>query len=341
MVELISQIEAWVEEGKPFALATVVKTWGSSPRPIGSPMIISKDLEMAGSVSGGCVEGDVVKASVSVLEQGGGKTLSYGVTNEDAWTVGLSCGGKIDVYLEKFLAFNEEEKGIWERLRDCLKNNLPCIFITQIKDGTNAHVLVEPSGDSIGSVANPALIEEALRAYSERKHQTIELEGESYFLQVFPHKSRMLIIGAAHITVDLVTLAKMYDFETIVIDPRGIFSNKTQFSPPPDKIYEKYPAEVLPDYELDPYTYAVVLSHDPKIDDNALHILLRSEVGYIGALGSRKTHAKRVDRLAKAGFSEEEIAKIHAPIGVDIHAKSPREIALSIMGEIILEKNFY
>ncbi|MEZ4847949.1 MAG: XdhC family protein [Bacteroidia bacterium] len=341
MVELISQMEAWVKEGKPFALATVIKTWGSSPRPIGSPMIISQNLEMAGSVSGGCVEGDVVKASVSILENGGGKTLTYGVTDEDAWTVGLSCGGKIDVYLEKFLAFSKEEKMIWERLLGCLKGNLPCIFITQIKDGENAHVLVEPSGNTLGKVASPALIEEAQRAYRERKHQIIELEGETYFLQVFPHKSRMMIIGAAHITVDLVTLAKMYDFETIVIDPRGIFSNKTQFSTPPDKIYEKYPAEVLPDYELDPYTYAVVLSHDPKIDDNALHILLRSEVGYIGALGSKRTHAKRVDRLTKAGFSEEEIGRIHAPIGVDIHAKTPREIALSIMGEIIWEKNYY
>ena len=169
----------------------------------------------------------------------------------------------------------------------------------------------------------------------------VENEDISYFAQVFPRKSQLLIIGAAHITVDLVALGKMFGFETIVIDPRGIFTNKTQFGIPPDHIYEKYPAEVLPDYLLDPYTYAVVLSHDPKIDDNALHILLKSDVGYIGALGSKKTQAKRVARLEKAGFSAEEIGRIHAPIGVNIKAKTPKEIALSIMGEIVLAKNEY
>ena len=151
----------------------------------------------------------------------------------------------------------------------------------------------------------------------------------------------MIIIGAAHITVDLVQLANMYGFETIVIDPRGIFSNKTQFTLPPDKIFEQYPSEVLGNYQLDAYTYAVVLSHDPKIDDNALHILLRSKVGYIGALGSRKTQAKRVARLQEAGFSEEEIGKIHSPVGVSINAKTPKEIALSIMAEVIQVKNEY
>ena len=131
----------------------------------------------------------------------------------------------------------------------------------------------------------------------------------------------------------------MYGFETVVIDPRGIFSHKTQFTTEPDSIYDKYPAEVLPDYTLDAYTYAVVLSHDPKIDDNALHILLKSEVGYIGALGSRKTQAKRVARLEAAGFSEKEIAKIHSPVGISIKAKTPKEIAMSIMAEIILVQN--
>ena len=340
MVELISKIEEWVEKGKPFALATVIKTWGSSPRPIGSPMIISQDLEMAGSVSGGCVEGDVIKESIAVLESGKGKKLSYGIADEDAWTVGLSCGGKIDVYVERFIAFDElgEEKRVWQKLYECIKNNDPCILATKIIDGKTSHSLITPDGNLTGDRVD-GLSSEALRAYNERNHQQVEIAGEIYFLQIFPRKSRMLIIGAAHITVDLVQLASMYDFETVVIDPRGIFSNKTQFSTPPDQIYEKYPAEVFPDYDLDAYTYAVVLSHDPKIDDNALHILLRSDVAYIGALGSRKTQAKRVKRLSDAGFSEEEIGRIHSPVGIDIKAKTPREIALSIMGEVILEKN--
>jgi len=151
----------------------------------------------------------------------------------------------------------------------------------------------------------------------------------------------MLIVGAAHITVDLVALAKQFDFETVVIDPRGIFSEKTQFPVQPDHLYVDRPAEILPTYDLDAYSFAVLLTHDPKIDDQALHLLLRSDIAYIGALGSRRTHAKRVKRLTEAGFSESEIEKIHGPIGVSINAKLPKEIALSILGQIIQVKNRY
>ena len=341
MKDQLNIISTWFEEKKSFAIATVIQTWGSSPRPVGSTMLISKDMEMAGSVSGGCVEGAVVKATMQLIENGTAQRLTFGVTDEDAWEVGLSCGGKMQVFAERFLAFDErpEEQAAWQRLNDCLRNDRPCVLVTRLQDGQGWHSVITPDGTAFGEHTPDGLVQEALRSYRERNSQVVEYLEVSYFAQVFPRRSQMLIIGAAHITVDLVQLASMYDFETVVIDPRGIFSNKTQFSLPPDRIFEKYPAEVLPDFTLDAYTYAVVLSHDPKIDDNALHILLRSEVGYIGALGSKKTHEKRVNRLRNAGFSEEEIARIHAPIGVDIHAKTPKEIALSIMGEIIRVKN--
>ena len=341
MKDQLPIISDWTRKNKPFAIATVIQTWGSSPRPVGSTMVVSKEMEMAGSVSGGCVEGDVVKAALPLIESGQAQRLTYGVADEDAWAVGLSCGGKMQVFAERFLAFDERpgEKAAWPQLQACLQNDQACVLLTRLQDGQGQHFTVMPDGSVHGHIAGGALAGEALRAYGERKSQVVEMEGVSYFVQVFPRRSQMLIIGAAHITVDLVQLAKLYDFETIVIDPRGIFSNKTQFPLPPDQIFEKYPAEVLPDFTLDPYTYAVVLSHDPKIDDNALHILLRTEVGYIGALGSKKTHGKRVARLQNAGFSDEEIGRIHAPIGMDIHAKTPKEIALSIMGEIIKTKN--
>lgn len=341
MKELFSQITNWTNKSKKFAIATVVKTWGSSPRPVGSTMLISDQMEMAGSVSGGCVEGAVLKAAAQILEQGGGQQLNYGVSDEEAWQVGLSCGGKIQVYLETFLANNKDaaEQATWENLQACLQQNKACVLITELVDGKNRHGLILPDGNAVGNLKNPTFIEHGLKAYAERKNQVFEIDERSYFAHVFPRKSQMLIIGAAHITVDLVSLAQMYGFETIVVDPRGVFTNKTQFATPPDQIFEKYPEEVLGDFSLDAYAYAVILSHDPKIDDNALHILLKSEVAYIGALGSRKTQAKRVARLEAAGFSEAEIAKIHAPIGVDIKAKKPREIALSIMGEIIKTQN--
>lgn len=341
MKDLLKKIQEWKSSNKKFAIATVTKTWGSSPRPIGSSMIISEDMEMAGSVSGGCVEGAVIKAALPLLESGEGQQLSFGVTNDEAWEVGLSCGGKIEVYVEPFLGFNGDEKLIWEKLEDCLTDNQGCILMTRLEDGKTQHALITPEGKVIGEnlKTSDALKEKGLQAFQERKNQLVEIDEVKYFAQVFPRKSQMLIIGAAHITVDLVQLAKMYDFQTIVIDPRGIFTNKTQFTLQPDFIFEKYPSEILYQFKLDPYTYAIVLSHDPKIDDNALEILLRSQVGYIGALGSRKTHAKRVSRLLEKGFTEEEIGKIHSPIGMGIKAKTPKEIALSIMGEIIQVKN--
>ncbi len=339
MKDLLKKIQEWKSINKNFAIATVTKTWGSSPRPIGSLMIISEDMEMAGSVSGGCVEGAVVKSALPLLKNGEGQQLSFGVTDGEAWEVGLSCGGKIEVYVEPFLGADENEKLIWETLEDCLENNQGCVLITRLENGKGQHALILPDGKMVGENVNTLLGKEGLRAFQERKNQIVEVEEVKYFAQVFPRKSQMLIIGAAHITVDLVELAKMYDFQTIVIDPRGIFTNKTQFSIQPDFIFEKYPSEILYQFKLDPYTYAIVLSHDPKIDDNALEILLRSEVGYIGALGSRKTHAKRVSRLLEKGFSEEEIKKIHSPIGIGINAKTPKEIAMSIMGEVIQVKN--
>ena len=144
-----------------------------------------------------------------------------------------------------------------------------------------------------------------------------------------------------NVYIDFISQTKIYDFEVTVIDPRGTFAHKTHFTTPPDQIIEKYPSEVLDQFDLDAYTFTVVLSHDPKIDDNALQILLPSKVAYIGALGSKRTHEKRLARLSQQGFSEADLSRIYAPIGIDIHAKTPAEIALSIMGEIIAAKNAF
>ena len=343
MFDIFPQIKNWVEEDKPFALSTVIRTWGSAPRPIGSAMAVSKDSEMLGSVSGGCVEGAVIRSAQEILETKESKRLKFGVSDEEAWAVGLSCGGAIQVFSEPFIAFspNPIEKEIWHRLKDCIEHNKGCILVTAISEQKNEHLMVYPNGNAFGSDPTPplAVIEASLKAYKERKTQVFENQGETYFIQVFPRKSQLLIVGAAHITTDLVRLGNLYDFETIIIDPRGIFANKTQFSDPPDQLLVKWPEEVLHKFELDAYTYAVLLTHDPKIDDQALHILLQSEIAYIGALGSRKTHEKRVRRLTTAGFEEEAISRIHGPVGVNINAKRPKEIALSIMGEIIQTQN--
>ena len=341
MIDIFSGIEQWVTEGQTFALATVIKTWGSAPRQVGSALAITREMDMLGSVSGGCVEGAVMKEALKQMDNSGAKILSYGVADEDAWAVGLSCGGKIDILLERFAAFepSEAEQSLWPHLQAAIHNNQGCVWLTSMEGNHSAHVLYYPDGRMLGHSANDAWIPELQRIYTERKNQVVSLEGNNYFALVVPRKSQLLIVGAAHIAADLVDLAAQFGFETIVTDPRGIFTNNTQFIREPDHKFQAWPAEVLPNYELDAYTYAVLLTHDPKIDDQALHILLKSEVGYIGCLGSRRTHAKRTQRLRDAGFSQAEIDRIHGPIGVDIRAKFPKEIALSILAEMIQVKN--
>ena len=343
MIDIIPGIEKWLEEKKTFALATVIQTWRSAPRMIGSSMAISKDMEILGSVSGGCVEGNVMKEAEEVLRDGVPKRLSYGVTDEDAWTVGLSCGGQIDVWLERFLIFDDEseEQEIWLALRASVLNNQGCALVTNLSTGSWKHSLYYPNGDCIGAPINETLAQLTMEAYGRHKNQIVSIPDGDVFINLFSAKSRLVIIGAAHISVDLVALAHQFNFETIVIDPRGIFSSKDRFSTSPDQLHNSWPAEILPELKLDADTYLVVLTHDPKIDDQALHLALESSVPYIGALGSKKTHAKRTARLEEAGFSKEQIDRIHAPVGVAINARQPKEIALSIVGELVQVRNQY
>lgn len=305
MLEFKQHLRNWDTKDK-IAVARVISTWGSSPRPVGSALIIDEDYNMFGSVSGGCVEGAVLKEAKRLMETGGGKTLSYGVTNEDAWSVGLSCGGKLDVYLQIL-----EKDKFREELFKGIINNETVVWNTVIED-TDTVI------NSIGFISEVP---------------------DNVFSHLIRRKAQMIIIGAAHISSALIHLAKFYEFETIVIDPRTTFAENVNFDVAPDRIHNDYPSEILSNYTLDLESYAVILSHDPKIDDNALEVLLKEEVAYIGALGSKRTHAKRVQRLLDSGFSKNQVDKIHAPIGMDINSRTPKEIALSIMAEIIFVKN--
>ncbi len=340
MIDYLSYIDEWNSNHIPFAIARVTKTWGSAPRPVGSIMLVNKNGDMAGSVSGGCVEGAVVKESKSVIENWKSKKLDYGVSDEDAWSVGLSCGGSIQVFVQTFSG----EDTLTAELLACIESNKPCVWVSSLEDRNSDNTLLifeKEEVRQVGDYLTSELMNQALKAYNERGSRTIEVENKTYLIQIFPPKAQLIIIGAAHITVDLVALGHMYGFETIVIDPRGTFADKTLFNVPPDRIEKAYPSEVLDQFRLDAHTYCAILSHDPKIDDNALEILLPSKVAYIGALGSRKTHAKRVARLEEKGVSKEWIERIKAPIGLSINAKSAKEIAFSVMGEILQEKNRY
>lgn len=338
MKELLAQIQLWTAKKKQIALARVIQTWGSSPRPVGSAMFISEDMEMVGSVSGGCVEGAVLKEARSLIGSNRGKHVHYGVSDEDAWAVGLSCGGKIQVYIQSWISNNSSSTELLNKLQQLLSENKSCILVTALVDEIQ-NTLVMPDGSWLGVALPNEVLAKSLEAFDQRKNETIKAGEVSYFIQVFPRRSQMIIIGAAHITADLVQLAHQFDFETIVIDPRGTFAKNTTFAVRPDQIFEKYPSEVLNDFPLDTNTYAVILSHDPKIDDDALQILLKKKVAYIGALGSKKNNEKRTSRLLEKGFTMDEIARIDAPIGLDINAVGAKEIAFSIMGAVIKAKN--
>jgi xanthine dehydrogenase accessory factor len=227
---------------------------------------------------------------------------------------------------------------LWGRLQEFLAQNQGCVLLTPLSDSTTPHLLFK--ANEAGQASNE-LAQIAQKAYQERKSQVLEHQGVTYFLGVYPPKLQLFVVGAAHAAAELVHLAKYFDFEVIVMDPRGTFAQNTQFTTAPDQLLEEYPAEVLPEYQLDEYSFAVVMAHDPKIDDQALYLLLRSKVAYIGALSSKASNEKRKQRLLEAGFTEQEIQCIHAPVGLPIKSKTAKEIALSIMAQIVAVKNQY
>lgn len=331
MVDHIGQLDKWLKSGKKLAIARVVSTWRSSPRPAGSSLVVTEDGDMMGSVSGGCVEKAVVAKALKVMESGESALVSYGVADEDAWEVGLSCGGALSVFIQPFF-----KASLWNEVQEASAKKEGRILLTKL-DSSGENIFINPK--SVSTDLDEALQEESQKLYLSRKNATIEAGEERYFQHSLAPKPKMLLIGSAHISSEFTALAHLYGFETVLIDPRDTFARKTHFESKPGEVYVNWPQEVIPEMSLDRDTYVVILSHDPKIDDEALKLVLRSEVRYVGALGSRKTHAKRVARLQSYGFKEEEIARIKAPIGISINSHSAAEIALSIMAQVIQAKN--
>lgn len=342
MREILPTIEEWISKEIPVAIATVVSTWGSSPRPAGSVMAVTRDLQIAGSVSAGCVETEVIDQALQVLIEGRPKMLSFGVSDENAWSVGLSCGGRIRVWLESLshLLSEPSRAAVWQKFFSALGEDKSVVWIAFLQPKYQHYLLyADGTVESASGSLDGHLRKTALHALSVETSQLVTLGEQTVFLQVFPEKPRLLIIGANHIALPLIAYARELGFRTIVIDPRGVFANADRFPVKPDKIYWQWPREALSEINLSEFTYAVLLSHDPKIDDPALEILLDSPVAYIGALGSQRTQAQRLERIRSAGKSAQAVQRIKGPVGLPLGGRSPAEIALSIMAEIIQEKN--
>ncbi|MFN3824275.1 MAG: XdhC family protein [Pseudorhodobacter sp.] len=311
---------AWHRAGQGAALATVVETWGSAPRPVGSQLAISGDGRMMGSVSGGCVEGAVVAEALEALADGKARLLTYGIADEDAFAVGLACGGRISVLVEP--VGNGAEAWPETLLADLVAARAagrPVALLTHPE--TCQRRLTEGPGD-------PKAEAVAARLRADRSG----LEEDGWFIAVHNPPLRMIVVGAVHIAQPLLPMARACGYAPSLIDPRGAFGSAARF--PGEAILDDWPDEAMAALAPDARTAVITLTHDPKLDDPALIAALASPAFYIGCLGSSRTHAKRLVRLRDAGVPDAQIARLHAPVGLDIGAKSPAEIAVSIMAEV-------
>jgi xanthine dehydrogenase accessory factor len=307
----------WHRQGKRAALATVVETWGSAPRQAGSQLAISGEGEIMGSVSGGCVEGAVVTEALAALEDGVPRLLTFGVSDETAFAVGLACGGTIRILVEPVgdgtlaLPVSVLETVVAARTARqavALAVNLTDWSRQVLTPGTDAAADARFRMDRSGS------------------------EEDGRFIAIHNPPLRLVIVGAVHIAQALVSIARTCGYDPTIIDPRSAFGSAARF--PGETLIEEWPDEALAALAPDARTAIVTLTHDPKLDDPAIRYALGSPVFYLGCLGSTKTHAKRLERLRAAGFSDSDIARIQAPVGLDIGAKTPAEIAVSVMAQI-------
>ena len=305
---------AWHRAGRGAALATVVETWGSAPRPVGSQLVIAGDGDMMGSVSGGCVEGAVVAEGLDALADGQPRLLTYGVSDEAAFAVGLACGGTIRVMVVP--VGPQLTEAMLAGLVAARETRRPVALLTDT--ATWAHRLSGGSGEA------------AVQARFRSDRSGMEEDGT--FIAVHNPPLRMIVVGAVHIAQPLVQMARACGYDPVLIDPRDAFGSAARF--PGETIIADWPDEAMAALAPDARTAVVTLTHDPKLDDPAIRAALAAPVFYLGCLGSGRTHARRVERLRAAGFDDAAVARIHAPVGLNIGAKSPAEIAVSVMAQI-------
>jgi xanthine dehydrogenase accessory factor len=340
MRDVLSEIERWRAGGEDVAVATVIRTWGSAPRSVGARMAMTASGRIAGSVSGGCVEGAVFDEGTRVLASGRPKLLTFGVEDEKAWTVGLACGGTIEIFVEKL------DDAVFDSLRRASAAERPVAEVTVVRGPESLlgnKVVLEADGATAfppGAGMDEAARRAAGDAFQKGGGGLVPgaAAGVEYFVDVLSPPPRLIVVGGAHVAIALVAFARTLGFETVVIDPRQAFGNAERF-PHADRLVSEWPDKALREIGLTSSTAVAVLSHDTKLDDPALSVALRSPAFYVGALGSRKTQEKRRQRLMEAGLSAEELARLHTPIGLDIGGRSPEEIALSVIAEIVAVRN--
>ncbi len=302
MREVLDELNEWTRDSEEIAVATVVETWGSSPRPLGSKMLVTRSGKMAGSVSNGCIEGAVFEEAQNVLKSGQPKIAAFGVADDVAFEVGLACGGHIEVFIQPF-------GRVQQQVLAMLNRDEPATLKTNLVTGDAEVVEGTPPGTELA-----------------------KRDGD-VFVEPFRRPAHLVIIGAIHIAIPLHRLAKLMGYRVTVVDARAKFATKERF-PEADELIVAWPDEAMTKIAVDNSTYVVVLTHDPKFDLPALRSVLQKDAGYIGAIGSRKTNQNRFDALRKEGFTEEQLSRVHGPIGLDLGSRGAEETALGILAEI-------
>jgi xanthine dehydrogenase accessory factor len=324
--EILESAARWRAEGRRVALATVVATWGSSPRPVGSQLAADDAGAFVGSVSGGCVESAVISEARAILKGAPPRVLAFGVSDEQAWEVGLACGGKVEIFVQSLAGHDE----LLAALRRACASRKPTVVAIDLADGRSALVA---DGEAAGEASLRAVLaDDVARALREERSRAVERDGRRYFLHAFAPPRRLALVGAVHIAQALIPMAASAGYDVTVIDPRSAFAAEGRF--PGVTMTHQWPGAALAAFALDRRSALITLTHDPKLDDPALAAALRSDAFYIGALGSRKTHAARLQRLREQGFGDADLARIHGPVGMPIGAVSPAEIAVSILAEL-------
>ncbi len=350
---VLAEAHEWLVQGARVALATVVETWGSAPRAVGAHLAIRADGLFRGSVSGGCVEGDVIAEAERLLsarasghdsdeDAGAARMLAFGVTNERAWATGLACGGRIRILLEDVTHL----RSTLRRILDAARARRTVLRWREIPEGgqgviempADAAALVEPPAPFLRTPEGRAAIAQVAHAGGV---EILDDGSRGLVLQAWLPAPRLVIVGAVHIAARLAPMARALGFAVEVVDPRGAFVDAFRPAPPENgrgdavAVIEDWPDEHLARAPLDAASALVALTHDPKLDDAAIGAALRSPAFHIGALGSRRTHAARLARLRRAGFDDRQLARIHGPVGLDIGARGPGEIALAILAELV------
>lgn len=320
-IDVLKAARDWLARDGKVAVATVIDTWGSAPVSIGGQMVVGADGRFQGSVSGGCIEGEVIVEAEDILETGKPKTLTFGVADETAWRAGLPCGGQVQVFVERLDAKDGHLLDMAVRAREGRQG---LVVRTKLEDGSK-QVFERDDRNLPDDIAD---------RFSTAKSQLKDLPEGKVFLHALVPPARLLVIGATHIGQVLAQVAKLAGYEVEIVDPRTAFASADRFRDV--TIHTEWPQDALPRLGLDPYTAVVALSHVGHIDDEALKLAVRSSCLYVGALGSSRNHAKRKERLTALGITAAELARIKSPIGLDIGAQTPAEIAVSVMAEVVL-----